>query len=65
MHPALEVKITFGMGRCVRTQSWAPPLRLVSCRNIRSQVILFTAEIVLNYLTRQLSGLQCMHYVSR
>lgn len=51
MHPALEVKMTFGMGRCVRTRSQAPLVRLVSCRNIHSQVILFTTEIVLNFWT--------------
>lgn len=40
MHLALEVKITFEIGRCVRTRSQVPELRLVSCRNIRSQVFL-------------------------
>lgn len=64
MHPALEVKMTFGMGRCVR-RSQAPATQIGLLQEQPFSSNPFTPEIVLNFLTRQLSLLQSMHYVSR
>lgn len=66
MHPALEVKMTFGMGRSVHVRwSQAPTSQIGVLQEQPFSSNPFTPEIVLNFLTRQLSVLQSMHYVSR